>query len=736
MGPKVKEEPPKLTRKQREALAAELALKRAGEEAKRLYAQQDKLRTAAERVARAQHDEERFDRAAEVKRLNEEMASFRAVGDEIVVARRLALLEHSKLAGWRDIAECSWLPHPNSEPDIHAFLTQWRDEQVGIAELVSGHDTHAASNCDTRVWLKRLPQPPGAKEGFVTGSILSQRDDSATPAEARRATLDHHLAVCVQAVQLARNIQAAADECAMRNKAPLVEMHTRHQIEIFEALLETLDSVTCVVLSHLDVFFDQDEEAMLRLAPSDTSNPAVRFGLWMRNSEKSRVNVSAIRYPELGIVIEPKDPQTLKLPRALGLQHRDNVVIRAMQFSFDPLSVLTPAGAGQEYYALDCVVVLESLTCPDRPKRVAEWTCRVEAAGGPRELHRNEYPPKNTDKAGGDKPGAGGGAGGGASAAAAAAAAASGVQGGGDSEYTIKVTIEVPETVALRTRQPIIGRWNPATRLWDPCSTGRLGPDALSRKVSFLTSDLTALALVHEKGFDVPYERWQLVPHGIDQVLYIVEGRHREDTSARGVELRIVVREQECCLLGPDERELAHIRGRWMPPLTLLRLLSKAGYNFCLNDADAEFIPSVLPRTNALETKAYFDMALFCMTHSFSSTRHNRTVEDADTGLFRVSKDHRPFDHDQPFPVDADEQGLWHSVRYEAERAVVAEFTEEEEVPALRAVAGHVSHLNLYTVLQKIYGADEVHFRATASNPLVQDCVLNLLLLTRPLTWG
>lgn len=716
MGPKKKDEPPKLTRKQREALAHEQALKRAGDEARRNYVQQDRLRAAAERQARATHDEERFDRASEVKRLNEEMGAFRLVGDEIVVARRLALLEHAKLTGWRDISECSWLPRPSSEPDIHAFLAQWRDEQKGVADLIPQGDTHAPTNRDTRVWLKRAPQAPGSKmDGFVAGSIVSQRDESPANANDRRASVEQHLDVCVQAVQLVHTVQEAADEAVTRQKADLVAMHTRHQAEINEAILEALDTITCVVLSHLDVFFEGDEEAVLRLAPTDTHNPAIRFGLWMRNVEKSRVNVSSIKYPELGIIIEPKDSSSPQLPRDLGLQVRENISIRAMQFNFDPLSVLTPPSVGQEFYALDCVVVLESLTCPDRPKKVAEWTCRLEAPGGPRELHRNEYPPK--DKAGGG-----------------AAAAAGGVNPGGD--HTMKVTFEVPETVALRSRQPIIGRWNPTTRLWDPCSTGRLGPDALSRRVSFLTSDLTALALVQEKGFDVPYERWQLYPSGVDQVMLVLEGRHREDTNSRGVELRVLVREQECCLLGPDERELGHIRGKWLAPLTLLRLLSKAGYNFLLSDADAEFIPSVLPRTSALETKAYFDMSLFCLTHSFASTRHNRIVEDPDSGLFRVSRDQRPVDQDAPFPVDADEQALWHSVRFEAERVVVADFKEDEEVPTLRAAADHISHLNLYVALQKIYGDEEVHFRATASNPLVQDCVFHLLRLTRPLTWG
>lgn len=746
--PPKKEEPPKLTRKQREALALQKSLDRAGDEARRNFAQQDKLRAQAERQARANHDAERFDRAAEVKRLTEEMTVFQGIGDEIVVRRRLALLEHAKLTGWRGISECSALPDPNSEPTIHRFLTAWREDQEGIADPIPVQETALVPNTDRRVVIKRIEQPAGSKDPYVTGGITAQRDDTPAPAEQRFRALDQQLGTAHAAVQLVSRIQAACDESVTRQKDELAAMHVRHQIEINEAILEAMDSITASVLNYIDAFVDptSDDECVLRTAPGaspglnggvgggpngggtaglSNANPAIKFGLWKKSPR--RVTVGSIDYGELGILIEPKDSSQLKLPAALKVGLKDNIVIRAMQFNFDPLSVLTPAATGQEFYALDCVIVLESLTHPDKPKKVGDWSVRLEAAGGPRELMRNEYPPRDA-KSGTEK--------GGGTAAAAAA----------DSDLMMKVTIEVPDTVALRAKHPTIGKWNPVTRLWDPCSTGRINTEGLLRRVTFLTSDLTALAIVQEKGFDVPYERWQIYPHSLDEVMVILEGRNqRNDASASqsatsaqasSVELRILVREQECCLQGPNDRELSHIRGRWFKPLTLMRLLSKAGYNFVLSDADAESIPSVLPRTNSLETRAYFDMSLFCLTHSFCSTRHNRIVEDPDMGLFRVSKEQRPDDDDTPFPVDTDDQGLWHSIRFETERVVVAEYNEDEDVPTLRAVAEHESHVNLYTVLQKLYGEKETHYRATVANPLVQDCVFNLLRLTRPLTWG
>jgi cancer susceptibility candidate protein 1 len=392
-----------------------------------------------------------------------------------------------------------------------------------------------------------------------------------------------------------------------------------------------------------------------------------------------------------------------------------------VQLNFDPFAVLLDENIGHEFYALGCIIILESLQAAERPRRVGEWTSRADPAGGPNALTRNEYPPQIKDEDMGRR-----------------TVGAAVLRGGASDNDLMKVTFEAPDNVVIRTRQPMVGQWKPLQRLWDPTSTGRVGTDHMNRRVvSFLTSELTVMGLVQKKGFDMPYERWGLEPCGDDQVMVTIEGCHHDDLAAgRTSEMKILVQGSKCRLIAPEDRELSHIRAQWLHPLTLLRQMAAAGYNLLLSDKDAEYLPSIVPRTKALELRAYFDMSLLCETHAFASSRHNRTVEEADAGLFRCSKQQRDLESGRPWSVDPEDHGRWHAVRYDTTRVALAQFTEVEDLPTLAVTHGQEPHVNLFTALQHVYGAEAIADRVTTGSQLLQDAVLHLLLLVRPLTWG
>lgn len=662
----------------KEAAALEAAMKQAAEDAQKLFRQHEKERRTLEQLDKADRDKEHFEKALEDDRLARERKSYAEVSSQLAREEALIYAEHAKHQAWDRVMDASWLPSVDSECDINSFLSSWREDQEAAA---------GTAPADVSVKMRCTLHPQ--RQIAIDHMHLIRRDEGPTPI-VRQQNVHKDLEMCTLANRLADNIWREIDKALVTGDRAKLEFHRRNIINVYKQIMGTLDSATSTVLAFIDIFIT-DEEHFLKALQN------IKFGVWAKSG--SGLRSGGIHYPApVDISIDPKDSTTSRLPRVLT---KDNYALRAVQLSFDPFSVTAPTDVGQEYYALDCLIIVELLYFAERAKKVPnmDWVSRVETPAT-RALNVQDYPPKSDTKG---------------------------------EDHTIKVTFDVPENVVIRHRTPLIGKWNEAQRKWDPCGTSNYMYDPMVRKTSFLTSDLTTMAVIQEKGFDVPYEQWQLFPLASDQVLFVLEGRRRGESSDR--EVKILVRDHECKLLAPEERELTFLRENWLPPATLLRLLARAGYNFLLSDADAEYIPSVLPKTQEMEAKGYYDVALHCGLHAFASTRHNKMGEDPNMCLFRVSKEQRPADSDEPFFRDVDDDDKWHSIRYEKERCVIARFKDSDEDPDLSNQASKETHLNLYMTLESEYGKT-VAQHTSGSNKLLQQAVLQLLTMTRPFTWG
>lgn len=699
-----------MSKKAQEAAKYEAAMKQAADDAQRLFRQHERERRAAEAVEKSKRDDELFQKTREQERLQQEKQQYEVASVELAHVKELALVERAKHEKWGRIMEVSWLPSVNSESEIQSFLQQWREDQS---------ETKAVAPTDVKVDMRCTV----ASHILTVEQMRFIRDDTCLAATWRRKIADDSLEMCVKGFELTEALWKDADRAWVNRDAARLAFQRANLIAVYDQILASVDDVTCDVLQYLDVFIEQEEETVLKKVPK--RHPVMKYGLWAQNrvasAHKVAATVSSIRYPGIGVYIDPRDKQTIKLPRHLGIA-KDNVAIRVVQLSFDPFSVRSNPKVGQEYYALDCVIIVERMLYPERSKKVDNWSSRIEK-GDSRVLKKLEYPPRTTDEKEQVK----------------------------QDEYAVKITFQVPRSIAIRHRTPVIGKWNEQALRWDPCGTCTWDPDAgdandekdvgddderedPKRKASFLTSDLTTMAVIQEKGFDVPYEQWQLYPLNDDEVLFVIEGRRRGESSDR--EIKILVRDNLCKLLAPEERELDHLRTNWLSPPTLLRLLARAGYNFLLQDADADFLHNVLPKTEALEKKGYYDISLFCTMHAFASTKHNKMGEDKDMGLFRFSKAQRAEDCEEPFYVDADTDDKWFSVRYQKERCVLANFKESDDDADLSSAPGEETHLNLYMLLQKKFDADMIAMRTQHANHLLQSAVCQLLSLTRPFTWG
>lgn len=659
----------------------EAQMKKASEDAQKLFKQHEKERRLAENFDKVDRDNELYEFTIEQERLASERQAYVSVQREVAELKALVFEEHKKHMQWSTVVDASWLPSVDSESAINTFLTAWQEEQKSNEYPIA--ETTALIN--------------QTAFGTIKDNMLLVRGDIRATKEQRQNRIDTDLELCKQAKLLTEELMKKKDAAHMLGDKKTVAFVNRMLKAVYAQILQTLDVITCNTLQYYDLILDHPEdEILVKQIPKDI--PIIKFGLWIKIKEATR-SFTTLRFTDIGVSLDPKDSTVHKLPKALGLS-KENVAMRVMQLSFDPYEVWVDDTVGQEFYALDCLLIVEPMAFAERPKKMGDWLHRSETFET-HKLHRQEYPPRTAE--------------------------------GKSEDPSLRVTLEIPENVVIRQKSLLIGKWNQVQRKWDPCGHCSIGGDG-NRRASFVTSDLTTMAIIQEKGFDVPYEQWQLFPLTDDQVLYVIEGRRRGETSDR--EIKILVCDDKCKLLFPEERELTYLRENWLPPATMLRLLSRAGYNLMLTDHDAEFTPGIRPKTKEMEEKGYTDLSLFCTRHAIASTRHNKLGENRDMALFRISKETRAHGSEDPLLRDVDDDSCWLPIRYERERCVISKFKEGDDEPNLSSADGKVTHLNLVMLMGKEYTDGVVRDVVTNGNKLLQHAVYQLLTLTRPFTWG
>eukprot|EP00906_Rhabdomonas_costata_P018231 RCo026597 len=530
-------------------------------------------------------------------------------------------------------------------------------------------------------------------------SIWRENEHEVPGGEDRKRDIDADFLICSQAIQLINDILLEVDTVKEDRHAPLwtqkarnkMQFHRANLVNLYTQIQSTLDRLTSNVMQYMDKYVDEGDDQPLTLCKS---NVDVKYGLWCGNRV---ARIRSVDFPSLNIIISPKDGA--HLPKQLNLMN--NVAMRVLQFSFDPTSVFEKEDVGVEYYAMGGILVVETMSVPQPMKKVKDWVVRLETQLA-HDVQLIPYPPVVSDGTGGVAP-------------------------------PIRVSFCVPPRIVVRNTAPVVGIWVPTHSCWLPEGTAEFTYDSASRRATFTTQNLTKLAIIQEKAFDVPYEQWQMYPLDNETVMFTIEGKRRGEVSDR--EVQIMIRNNLCRVVSPEEPELQHLRESWLSPASLLRMLSNSGYNFLLRECDASFIPDLLPKAMIMENRAYDDMALFCTSFVFASTRHNKLGEDINMALFRISKAMRDVASMDPLRVNLKDDNRWHTVRYEKERAVICRCREDDE-PNLEELPGQDVHLNLYTILREMHGEEAVTQAIDAPDLLLQNAVKQILSLVRPLTWG
>ncbi|XQJ30737.1 hypothetical protein NXY56_006842 [Leishmania guyanensis] len=675
----------------KKALARQAEIDQATKEAQKTYKQHEQLRTNADQIEKGHREYLLLDETVARARLKAERRLYGAAVAELRAEEQFAFATYVKHDHWAHIAEASRLPNVHSEADINDFLSSWKCRQV----------TYDQYERETVVVASR------AQGGTGDLKLLFIRGEQRLEPQKRQALMKEELLQCYDAYELAEKIKDAQDTCCSVGSMAL-SYRAAPSTAVLEAVYRQLHATFDFVSTQMLRFYDQiiesaDGETVMRTV--STEDPVVKFGLWVKTKDVTR-SFTSLAFPDIEVRLDPKQNSLPKLPKMLGLS-RENIAVRAVQLAFDPYSCY--ASRRSQFYALDCTIKIDLLTFDERPRYSGDWQLREETPESHR-LHIEEYPPRTAEARVEDP--------------------------------AVRISFEVPHTIVIRQSSLFIGRWNAETHEWEPCSGATLGasfgPTARvaenPRRATFEVAELAQFAVLQETVYDVPYESWSLKPFDSSRILFTLEGRHRGDSTDR--EFRVLLEDAKCRLLSPEDNELAALRSSWWSPAVLLRKLKQSGFNFLVRDEEACFLENITPKSLQLEEKAYADMAQFSQFFTIASSHHNKHGEDADMALFRVSKRWLQLgEEDETFdiPTAAD---LWHSVRYRTDDCALACFTETDEMTNLNVLDGTETHYNLYSLLTPLEGEDALRGQLFNTNYLLRRCVLELLQLVRPLTWG
>ncbi|RUS74159.1 hypothetical protein EGW08_018074 [Elysia chlorotica] len=199
-----------------------------------------------------------------------------------------------------------------------------------------------------------------------------------------------------------------------------------------------------------------------------------------------------------------------------------------------------------------------------------------------------------------------------------------------DEKPPITISLSLPADV-LFLEEPQVARWDEKRKFWSTNGFSDLKFDEGAHTFSFKTTHFGTMCLLQDTHINMPFQSWELRPHKLDSaVLTII---------AAIVEIEIEIKDALCCLSQPkDKPELESIRGKWVTPAELIKMMKGAGVNVFPNEDSSKFVsiqnkkkrrsPRTVPGKHPLiEDRTYQQMALTASSMAYSWSKWNNERE-------------------------------------------------------------------------------------------------------------
>lgn len=605
-----------------------------------------------------------------------------------------------------------------------------------------------------REWLEYLkcsplpsPSEVSAINSYVSLWRSSFEDNNYIEGGVSQRDIKSDFHECGQAVELYYSVEREMLKCEDEEEK---NVHESNLKLLSKSLYHTFDDITCHLMQFSEVFMDGDTSQF------NFASKYVQFGLWINNLKKKSSFAKHVNFKEIGAFVE------LKLRGASFLDY-------GIRFVHYPIDFLTPrCKEHSTHVPIGGIIYIDFLDMPPAPqtnrsgwnvRRITPLTKRLQRRPYKDfDLHKNEIDPDPT-----------------------------------------KVSFRVRKDVLMRKDIPRLAWWDPRRRHWSQegilLDTVRYEGEK-ERLVSFSTTRLTtAIAVVHERVFDVPFRRWLLLPLpsiGRNCGAFIVTLKEHKELKLAGHEKNVedlvfLVWGDRVRLSFPVFPEFQELNEGWMEVGEMLSKLSASGIVLTLEDEDAENA-DISPKGKEVEKKAYKEMGLLGTCMAFSSSRWNHDVHltSENQCIFRVHNEiHDPSevekvpivqkdghnddeeedyeeseDEDDEFTngdrleymekksnweflekelasVIGDSQEEWVNVLFDEEKALLMKCKENTEELSLEGMEGMDTEVNLIVALEKSENhKKDIRNILCNADMIMGNTFRKLLEAIRPLSWS
>ncbi|XP_072047400.1 LOW QUALITY PROTEIN: dynein axonemal intermediate chain 7 homolog [Amphiura filiformis] len=291
----------------------------------------------------------------------------------------------------------------------------------------------------------------------------------------------------------------------------------------------------------------------------------------------------------------------------------------------------------------------------------------------------------------------------------------------------VGVTLKLPDNV-LFSEEPQMAYWSHDRKQWRLDGFVDVKFDEESRMLSFKTVNFGPLACIQDKHINMPFQSWELRPIGADHARFTI--------IAAIIEAEIEIKGPLCCFkqtADSDFRsELDAIRGKWMEPRELIKVLKNTGVNLFPEDDSKKYV-SISEKDPDVENGLYQQMALTASHFAYSWSKWN-----TESGTERIIlqgceklEDDIPLD---PQP-EGDEEEEWALLMVSRERAMKLKMTEYEEEFSDVHAEGSQFHADLYHMVNDLSTEPGLE-RMRNSHYRFVDAVYQMLAATRVIAYS